>query len=81
MSQVAPDLSPANLLIKTGQVARLLCVSSPTVRVLVTGQRLAVAGRTPGGHALYRLQDVLALQSQLGGSESCGGWLDNGGLA
>ncbi len=81
MGQAARSLSPANLLIKTGQVARLLCVSSPTVRVLVTGQRLPVAGRTPGGHALYRLQDVLALQSQLDSREPSSGGLDTGVLA
>ncbi len=48
------------LLLKTSQVAQLLCMDPASVRRLVRRGRLKPQARTAGGHALFRIADLEA---------------------
>ncbi len=58
-----PENSP--LTVRAGVVSRILAVSHPTIGKLVKRGLLRVAGRTPGGQALYDLAEAQALRMQL----------------
>ena len=64
----APSLHSApndvTLLLAPSQVARMLEMSAREVDQLAAGGELPVAGRTPGGHRRYSLNDVSSLKEQ-----------------
>ena len=53
------------LLLRTGQVARLLNMHTTTVSRLVQRGELKVYARTPGGHALFQHAEVMAYRASL----------------